>query len=272
MDKEITLIQQYAREFEKLEKNEAYLFEQLNTLNNDRIEQLINEFASAQFQPVNLLRLEMLNQLKENIKLSSRLISEIKQRIVNRDKDYFSKYGEKLTTGLLEYPKKKKSPFVNWQKFFSIAYPFFYNSEIKKESKNALENIANELIKELELDQYKTHWVSFDGPQNYGASSCWIALFPKTKVSHIKSYQLFLRISGETLESGIQVGWDIKDKSASDLEKYSRIEEVIKKLKASKETVKEKNDSLINHWKYAPGENARYWDEFYNQSCWQSAK
>jgi len=265
MEKEIAIIQHYAKEFEKLEQNERYLFEQINTLSNDTVEQLLKEFAPVDFQPVNLLRLEILDNLKEGKSASPSLISEIQQRIINKDLQYFKKYGERIKDGLQKYPEKKKSPFVNWKKTFSIFYPFFYTLQIKKETKNALDTISSELIKEIDLDQYVSHYVSFDGPQNYGAPYCWIALFPKTKISHTKSYQLFLRILGDELESGIQVGWDIKDKSSISIETFSKINEAIAKLNSVKETVKQKNNSLINYWKFAPGENGIFWEEFYNK-------
>ena len=263
MKNSIEIIQKQAKELKKLEQSEQYLFERLNNLNTEIVEQLIKDFTSEQFQPVNLLRLEILNKIKENIVLTPESIEEIKNKIITKDTEYFSKYGGTLVNGLINYPQKKKSPFVNWQKNFSIVFPFFYHSADKIES--ALDIIAKGLMNTLELDQYKSHNVSFWGPQNYGASSCWIAMFPKNRVSHRKSYQLFLRIHAETIESGIMAGSDINDKSSNTLEDINTIEEVIEKLKTSKETVGNKNNALINYWKFAPGENGIYWEEFYKQ-------
>ena len=264
MKNSIEIIQKQAKELKKLEQSEQYLFERLNNLNTEIAEQLIRDFTSERFQPVNLLRLEILNKIKENIvSITPELIEEIKNKIITKDTEYFSKYGGTLVNGLINYPQKKKSSFVNWQKNFSIVFPFFYHSADKIES--ALGIIAKGLMKTLELDQYKSHIVSFWGPQNYGASSCWIAMFPKNRVSHRKSYQLFLRIHAETIESGIMAGSDINDKSSNTLEDLNTIEEVIEKLKTSKETVENKNNALINYWKFAPGKNGIYWEEFYKQ-------
>jgi 5-methylcytosine-specific restriction enzyme B len=265
MQKSIEIIQRYAAELEKLENDETYLFEKLNNLDIDIVEQLINNFESEHFQPVNLLRLEILKKMKEKNTITSELIEEIKNKIIVKDKAYFSEYSENFVEGLINYPQKKKLPFVNWKKNFSIVYPFFYRSEDKKESDYALDVIAKELLKVLDLDQYKTHKVSFDGSQNYGASSCWIAIFPKNRVSHRKSYQLFLRIHAGTLESGIISGSDINDESAHTLEFFNTIDEVIEKLKNSKETVESKNNKLIDYWVFAPGENGIHWEEFYRK-------
>ena len=253
MQESIEIIQKHAEKLKKLEQNESYLFEQLNNLDIEIVKQLINDYASEHFKPVNLLRLEILNTIKENITLTPELIEEIKNKIIRKDKVYFSKYGESLVNGLISYPQKKKSPFVNWKKIFSIVFPFFHHSENKIESNNALEAILKEIMMKLQLDQYKSHIVSFEGSQNYGTSSCWIAIFPKNKISHRKAYQLFLRIYGEKIEAGIIPGWDIKDKSANTLEDFNTIEEVIEKLKSSKNEVEKINKKLINYWKFAPG-------------------
>lgn len=265
MKQSVEIIQKHAEYFKKLEQSEQYLFEQLNTLNTEIVEQLIESFDTGLFKPVNLLRLEILNKIKENITVTPELIEEIKNKIINKDTAYFSKYGESLVNGLKDYPEKKKSPFVNWTKNFSIVHPFFHNSEDKIDSNNALETIAKEIMKILQLEQYKSHIVSFEGSQNYGASSCWIAIFPKNKVSHRKAYQLFLRINAEIFESGMVSGWDINDNSANVLEDFNTIEEVIEKLKTLKETVEIKNNTLINYWKFSPGENGICWDKFYKQ-------
>jgi 5-methylcytosine-specific restriction protein B len=265
MKQPIEIIQKHAKYLKKLEQSEQYLFEQLNNLDTGIVEQLIESFDTKLYKPVNLLRLEILNKIKENITVTPELIEEIKNKIINKDETYFSKYGESLVNGLINSPQKKKSPFVNWKKNFSIVHPFFHNSEDKIDSNNALETIAKEIIKILQLEQYKSHIVSFEGPQNYGASSCWIAIFPKNKVSHRKAYQLFLRIYAETLESGMVLGWDINDDSADMLEDLNTIEEAIEKLKTLKERVETKNKALINYWKFSPGENGIYWEEFYKQ-------
>ncbi|HJH30071.1 MAG TPA: EVE domain-containing protein [Methanosarcinaceae archaeon] len=263
MKQSIEYIQKHAEYLKKLEQKESYLFEQLNTLNGEIVEQLIKSFDTGLFKPVNLLRLDILNNINENITVTPELIDEIKNKITNKDTDYFSKYSEPLVNGLKNYPEKSKSPFVNWTKNFSIVHPFFHKSEDKINSNNALNKIAKDIVKTLQLEQYKIHTVSFEGSQNYGASSCWIAIFPKKRVSHRKAYQLFLRINAETLEAGMVSGWDINDKSANILEDFNTIEEVIEKLKTLKNTVEIKNNALINYWKFSPGENGIHWDEFY---------
>ena len=273
MQKEIDIIQRHAKELKKLEQSEQYLFDSLNNKPKTEIEGLINDFSfvrsdfsATRFQPVNLLRFDILHLLKEGTQISSETVENIKTKIIEKDGEYFSKYGDTLVNALKNYPQKKKSPFVNWQRNFCILFPFIYTNPIKDETSSALDKVVDGLEKALKLKNYKSHIVDFNGPQNYGTSTCWIAGFPENKVSHRKAYQLFLKISAEKIEAGIVAGWDINDKASNTLEDFNTIEEVIEKLKASKESVERKNNALINYWKFAPGENGVFWDEFYKES------
>jgi len=272
MNESLSLIQSYSKELKKFEQSDLELFDHLNNLPAAEIDRMIadldfvkTDFTTKYFQPVNLLRLEILQKIKEKTLLNSELIEEIKSKIVNKDEAYFSKYGDRLIIALKSYPVKKKSPFVNWQKKYGICFPFLYTKTIQVQTNKALTLITSKVIADLDLNQYENHIVDFNGPQNYGSTYCWIALFPKNKVSHRKAYQLFFQIKAENILAGILSGSDINDKSANNLEDFVTLEEVITKLKESKDTAEKKNNALINYWKYAPGESGIYWDEFYSK-------
>ena len=68
----------------------------MNNLDIKIVEKLIKEYKSEKFQPVNFLRLEILNQIKEKKTITPELIEEIKKRINDKDREYFLKYGETL--------------------------------------------------------------------------------------------------------------------------------------------------------------------------------
>lgn len=272
MNESVSLIQTYAKQLKKFEQSDVDLFEHLNSLPVAEIDKLIadldfvkTDFTSFFFQPVNLLRLEILRKIKEGIPVNSDLIEEIKNKIIAKDEPYFTSYGDKFIQALRSYPVKKKHPFVNWQRNFGICFPFLYSDAEARETKNALSLIAAKVMSDLNLAQYESHIVDFNGPQNYGTSSCWIACFPKNKVSHRKAYQLFFQIHAEKITAGILAGSDINDKSANNLVDCFTLDEVIVKLRISKNKTEQKNNALINYWKYAPGESGIYWDEFFNE-------
>jgi 5-methylcytosine-specific restriction protein B len=273
MQKALEIIQKHAKELKRLEQSEQYLFETLNSKSKAELDGLISDFSfvrsdytSTRFQPVNLLRFDILYLLQYGAQVSSETVEDIKTKIIQKDEEYFSKYGDILVNALKSYPQKKKSPFVNWQRNFCIFFPFIYSNPIKKDTTDALDKIVDGLEKELKLKNYKSHIVDFNGPQNYGTSYCWIAGFPENKISHRKAYQLFLKLGAEKIEAGILAGWDVNDKSSNNLEDFNTIAEAIAKLKASKEIVEKKNNALINYWKFAPGENGIFWDEFHKDS------
>jgi|BioPla2DNA2_1021312.scaffolds.fasta_scaffold00342_1 5-methylcytosine-specific restriction protein B len=273
MQREIEIIQKHAKELKKLEQNEQELFSYLNNKPKSEIEGFIkdysfvrSDFTATWFQPVNLLRFDLLHLLKEGIQINPETVEDIKNKIIEKDEGYFSKYGDTLVNALKNFPEKKKSPFVNWQKNFYVFFPFIYTNPKRDETSSALNKVAEGIEKALKLKNYKSHIVDFYGPQNYGTSYCWIALFPKNKVSHRKAYQLFIKINTENIEAGILAGYDINDKTSNTVEDFNTIEEVIEKLKVSKQTAENKNNALINYWKFAPGVNGIYWDEFYKES------
>jgi 5-methylcytosine-specific restriction protein B len=65
------------------------------------------------------------------------------------------------------------------------------------------------------------------------------------------------------MEAGIIPGWDVNDSSSNTVDEFNTVEEVLDKLQNSIEIAQTKNDSLIDYWKFAPGENANRWEEFY---------
>lgn len=90
----------------------------MNTKSKSEIEGLISDFSFVRsdfsatlFQPVNLLRFDILHLLREGVQISSETVENIKSRIIEKDKEYFSKYGDILVNALTNYPQKKEISF-----------------------------------------------------------------------------------------------------------------------------------------------------------------
>ena len=264
MIEKIKAIQEKARFFKWLSESDENLFEKVNELNGDLIEELIIQYTSEKYQPVNLLRLTILKLIKEGRAITKELLFEIKDKIERKDIEYFSSYGENTIKGLKDYPDKLKSPFSNWKNNFSIFFPFFYPKEVKTEIDLTLKELADYYLNQLDLNNYVEHIVNFYGPNNYGSTNCWIALFPQNRVSHKKAYQLFIKIDGDQIISGLYPGDDVPDKK-TDISNFETIEESLEKLKSLVPTINDKNAGLINFWKYSPGKDGKYWGEFYKQ-------
>jgi len=59
-----------------------------------------SDFSATRFQPVNLLRFDILHLLKEGTQISSETVENIKTKIIEKDEEYFSKYGDILVNAL----------------------------------------------------------------------------------------------------------------------------------------------------------------------------
>lgn len=80
--------------------------------------------------------------------------------------------------------------FDNWQKYWYVLHPFFYRGNEKEKTRSYLAELSKQLLKELNLFNYTYTCFDFLGPNNYGDTRCWIALYPIQKISHKEAYQL----------------------------------------------------------------------------------
>jgi 5-methylcytosine-specific restriction protein B len=265
MQKRIEEIQMLARKFRQLEGDENAVCRAINALDASILQELLDTYQEVvnRFQPVNLLRFEVLNQRRNGIEITPEGIQEIKENIKSRNIQAFEKYGALLTTALEKYPMGSRDIFANWQNAFRTFHPFFYPAKVRATTEAALEKLAKYLLTTLKPPDFKYHFVDFRGATNFGATYCWIVLYPKSKGSHRKAYQLLLRIDAELLEAGLTSGSELHAREANDVEEFVTLAEVEQKLQQMKPLVIEKNNHLINFWKFAPGEGGKYWDEFY---------
>ena len=260
------------------EDDESALFTAVNDIPKSDIEGLVKQYSRVldNFRPVNLLRYDLLNQLKEGNKLSSAVYEDIKEKIRGRDSAYFRKYGTTLTESLVQYPYKKKDLFTAWKNPFRVLCVFIYRDKLKSDIEDALQKLSEEIENRLDLHNFSSNRVSFDGATNFGSSYCWLALYPNTKLNHQRAYQLFLRISGDQLEAGLIPGWKIEEPEPKDVKTFNDIENALLHLGAVKSRVVELNQKLRNYWKFAPGPHAVKWDEFYREGImaisWEKAK
>lgn len=181
IEQKIRTIQEFAETFELYDKDENSLFEEINRLDSDVVNKLIDYYNPVlkNFQPVNFLRLEILNLLKEGELIDNNLLDGCKEKIKKRDQAYFKKYGSDFIEELNSY--EDTDFFKSWKDPFKIFHTFFLTSNVSGEIDNCLRDIASEIIKELELTNFDYHFVSFKGAQNFGTTSCWIAIYPATR-------------------------------------------------------------------------------------------
>ncbi|MFT4032909.1 MAG: AAA family ATPase [Siphonobacter sp.] len=229
----IKRIQEIARYLQMLESNQKALFAELNAFPNDLVTELIEEYRNVeeQFQPINLLRYEVLNQLQEERPpLTATDVDWYRECIKRKDTEYFQKYGTKVIEGLANY--QKRDPFNAFQRqgqtlYFRLLYTFFYRRHESRLVNQSLREISHELATELDLTNYRIHAVDFRGSTNFGAIQCWLALYPAPFNSLRQSHSLFIAILPQGLRAGLWSGAENKASFEGSVEYFNTYETAI---------------------------------------------
>lgn len=264
-----------AKELEEYFQDEDLLYKSLNSLDRAAIDEIIetgqprfDKSNNLYFGPVILVRDKVARLLQQGIRINADTIDEIKDRFISKDVEFFSEYSAQIQEAIKEYEIGESSPFRAWKKNFRILYTFFFRSSVKENVNSYLKDVSDFLITELKLRDFRIHWVNFDGVQNFGSTRCWLALFPSYKVNHTNAYQFFLSIQHDGIAYGIVTGSEIKrrvgknkDLDVEELDSTKDFQDVLIGFANKKEDISSLNKKIKQVWKFAPGENAKYWDD-----------
>ena len=195
-------------------KESSQLFGELENLPSNILQELETSLdPSDLFRPVVFLRYLILQKIKNKEVINKEIIEELKSAIENRDVSAFYKTSPELQKSLDNYKEAGKGMYPQWKEPFSILYPFFYSSQEKSETIIELESLGNEIISKYNIKNAKVHTVGFDGAQNYGSDSVWLAIIPEVSSNVQRSYQLFFRIDHNGLNGGLYKGHKVENDS-----------------------------------------------------------
>ena len=256
-----------AKQYNGYSEKPNTLFEAINNLPKTSVEDIFKEYGDPDrdFKPVNLLRAEIARRLLQGQPINESLVNEIKDKIRAKDVNYFNHYKEPFLKQIQEYELFKRDLFANWQNPWSVFHSFFYRGSIKETVLNYLEQIANDLLGKLDLKDYTSHKVDFQGASNFGSTWSWLALYPITKDSHKDSYQFFIRFSAKP-EAGQIAGWSIKEPKPNNLKQIESYSEAVTVLQETKPAIIKLNKESRNYFKFAPGSQASEWERFHNDN------
>lgn len=243
------------------------LYEAINNLPKPVVEDIFKEYGDPErkFQPVNLLRAEIARRLLQGDTVNEKLVNQIKDKIRDKDLNYFNHYNEEFLKQIQEYELFKRDLFANWQKPWSIFHTFFYRGSTKETVLNYLDQIAADLLDKLDLRDYTFHKVDFQGASNFGSTNSWLALYPIAKSSHKESYQFFIYFTAKP-EAGQIAGWSIKDPQPKNLKPIETYSDAITILQEIKPGIIKLNNESRNYFKFAPGSQASEWERFYKDN------
>lgn len=264
MQTQFQYITEQAKKYKQFADQPATLFKAINEIPLTIVEDIHKEYGDPEsnFQPVNLLRAEVARQLMNGVTINENLVEEIKEKIRNKELTYFPHLPKAFLDELEAYPTGKRDMFASWQKPWSVFHTFFFRGKEKDTIQNYLEQIAKDLLFQLDLKDYTHHQVDFQGSTNFGSDICWTALYPVTKVSHKESYQFFVRLSAEP-EAGMMAGNSIRDAKSNKLKRVDSYDEALSYLKELKPEIVKLNNESRNYFKFAPGSQASEWGRFY---------
>lgn len=266
MQTQFQYITDLAKQYSGYSEKSNDLFTAINSLPKNVVEEIYKEYGDPDrsFKPVNLLRAEILRKLLQGETISEVLVNEIKDKIRTKDVDYFKHYKEVFLKQFQDYELFKRDLFANWQKPWSVFHGYFYRGIIKENVQNYLEQIAKDLLRQLNLNDYTFHTVDFYGPNNFGSDFCWLALYPITKESHKESYQFFIWLKA-TPEAGRMAGHSLKEPKPNMLKQITSYYDTLNYLQSIKDEIVKLNKESRNYFKFAPGSQASEWERFCNE-------
>lgn len=266
MDAQIDYIRNLAKQYKTYFDEPDKLYEALNNLPKEVLQDTFREYGDPdrKFQPVAILRAEVVRQILDGQKADNYLTELIKEKIRTKDRTYFSSYNSRILDELDAFHTPKRDIFANWQNPWRVYHTVFFRGTIKETVNLYLNQIAEKLINDLDLPDYTYHTVDFQGPSNFGDYRCWIAIYPMQKYSHKDAYQFFVHL-GDTIEAGRVAGFDLREKISDNKYQAKDYSEILSIFQKQKEEIIKLNNSIRNYFKFSPGEQASEWSSFKEQ-------
>jgi hypothetical protein len=218
-----------SHELHQLKTNKEFLFEVLNSLEKTSLTIVLGAWKpKVLFQPVVLLRFLIANLLDNDTRVSEDTITEIKTAIESRDISNYYNAPNDYLKNMVSYKNSKLGMFHQWKEPFIILFPFFYSQSEKENTKNTISVIANEVVKELSLEEVRIHIVDFYGANNYGDDRVWFAIIPEKALNVQMAYQLFFSIYLDKIEGGLYCGHKVSENNFENKAKiFTNLEDYI---------------------------------------------
>lgn len=263
MTTQLNYLRDLAGQYTRYMEDERLVYVALRSLDEDTLRSIFAEYGdpSATVKPVNLLRAEVARQLLQGEPVDAQAVETIKENFRRKNAAAFPTLSAEQEEGFEAYPLSSRDVFANWQHPWRIFHTFFYRDTVRETAELYLGQIAEALLKELELTDYTKHIVDFRGANNFGDDRCWIALYPMARESHSESYQLFVNIRAQP-EAGLMVGHKLDQVQLPKLKAINSYDEVLQLLREQQGEVERLNVQLRNYFKFAPGPQAVRWEDF----------
>ena len=250
MDEILNYLTSLAREYSGYNSEPETLFTAVNQLDENILDRLIQDYGEfgRNLQPVNLLRYDLLLRRRRGETINAELIEGIKQSVRDHDVNAFPHLSAEFKTQLENLQTMGRDIFANWQRPWTVLYPFIYRDEIRLEVERKIRTLAESVLNDIDLPDYTYHSVDFRGATNFGTDRIWIAMYPRSRGNHRNAHQLIIRIV-DHVEAGENVG-DKIGRPHRESEQVETYNELVATLAGLKEGVDSRNSELSNHFKF----------------------
>lgn len=250
MDEILNYLTSLAREYARYNSEPETLFTAVNQLDENILDRLIQDYGEfgSNLQPVNLLRYDLLLRRKRGETIDGELVEGIKQSVRDHDVTAFPYLPADLKKQLENLQTTGRDIFANWQRHWTVLYPFIYRDEVRAEVERKIRTLAESVIRDIDLPDYTYHAVDFRGASNFGTDRIWIAFYPRNRGNHRNAHQLMIRILDRVV-----VGENVGDKigpSRKESEQVEGYEALLEKLEGLKDRVVSRNQSLSRFFKF----------------------
>ncbi len=266
MEQQFKHIVALAGEYQGYFDDPQKLVDSLNRIPEDELQDIVRDYSdpSEEFKPVNFLRAETARRIIRDGNIEINTIEEIKQHIRDKNTEGFALISDYHRTGLNDYRVTERDMFANWANLWRVFHVFFYRGAVRQRVRDALNKITTNLMRDLGLKDYKSHTVDFQGPSNFGATNCWLAIYPGFREYHQNAYQFFLEI-GQNSMAGRIAGSVVGDSDSNFKTSVVDYHSALKVLDELKPSIEKLNGEAINYFKFSPGSQASEWERFYNE-------
>ena len=243
--KEIKEIIEKASLINTLKNSEEELFKYINS-SPDAVDLVFNKYSlNNKFDPVNCLRFLLANEIKKGNTISSDLIKQIIDSLEKKDISNYYNVSDEFQKSLDNKNISNRSWYASWKEF-SILFPFIVSDNELEEVNKKCAVILTKIIKDLNLENVKTHIVDFLGPQNFGADASWCAVIPKEAPDVQSAHQIFFQITSTGIKGGLYKGDKVSENDYlhKDRIEYDTIEEYIKDISQELHVWEELNNNI----------------------------
>jgi 5-methylcytosine-specific restriction protein B len=215
-------LQALAVRYHRFQQNPDEFLLEIAAFGRDRLERYLKENepyvtrtidGTERISPVIFLRRVVVTRLLNGERLTASDVEEIKNRIEQRDTQYFVDFPNYLDA-LAAQKESRKGSLASWGVFSLLFYiDYGFHSEWVNER---LKQIALTLRTELGLEHCDYHVAGFNYNRNFGTDRCWIALYPQELGDFKDAYQISFGVEHDGFQYGLVNGSNVEE--AEDLD------------------------------------------------------